>query len=334
MSRTETDETGNPGAAEASPEREPDEARGRLLLGSANDWFSSALRSMLEPEGYLVRRARSSEEILSGVARGGADLVIVDQGLPSTDVPELARMLGDGPLPRHVPLLYHSSGGGRPTEEVKVLEAGAWGLLHQPLRPATLVAQLDRYLRLGRQMQEKAEDRRYVDPETDVLTLTGLMRVLPALSNLAHRRGAPVSYTVLGPTEPGSGRVLEKQRRSTARLCRRQLRKSDFVGWLQEDSDLAVVTYGTARSGAGGLARRLNELTEKETRAAELRYTLSAGILQMDPSRKGPEARNGGNGGSPETETKLESLHALAAAQTALKKARSAGGGIRYADVT
>ena len=319
--------------AEPAPES-GDEDRPVLLLGSVNDWFASALESMLEPEGYLFRRARSSEEVLSGVARSDPDMVILDEGLPPADVPELGRLLADGPLPRHVPLLYHYGGAGPASEEVEILEAGAWGLLEEPIRPATLVAQLDRYLRLGREMLETETDRRYVDPETDVLTLTGLMRVLPALSNLASRRGAPVTYTVIGPTEPGSGRVLEQQRRSTARLCRRQLRKSDFVGWLQEGSDLAVVAYGTSRSGAGGLARRLNDLTDEQTRAAELRYTLSAGILQLDPSRKGPEARNGDEGASPETESKLESLHALAAAQTALKKARSAGGGIRYADVT
>lgn len=333
MTPTETDETGNPGAAETAGS-DRDVERNLVLLGSGNDWFVSALRTILEPEGYVLRRARSSEEVISGVARTGPDLVIVDEGLPSTDTAELVRLLRDGTLARHVPLLYHSAGGGPTADAEEVLEAGAWGVLGEPLRPAILVAQLDRYVRIGRELSETTRDRRYVDPETDVLTLTGLMRVLPALSNLAHRRGAPVTYTAIGPTEPGAGRVLEQQRRSTASLCRRQLRKSDFVGWLQEDSDLAVVTYGTSRSGAGDLARRLNELTEKQTRAAELRYTLSAGILQMDPSRKGPDARNGGNGGSPETETRLENLHALAAAQTALKEARSAGGGIRYADVT
>lgn len=324
--------------ASTTPDRsegERDEACA-VLLGTVKDWFASALRAVLEPEGFTVYRAHSSEEILSFVARMEPDIVVLDEKLPPVDLPELSRLLLDGPLPHHVPLVYHFSGGGAVSgKDVAMLQAGAWGVLEDPIRPATLVAQLRRYLGISRRMRDGVERRVYVDPETEVLTLTGLMRLLPAVSNLARRRGNPVTYTVIGPTEPGSGRLLERQKRRTAELCRRFLRKSDFVGWLEEGSDLAVVTYGTSRTGAGGLARRLNDLAEEQTRTAELRYTLSAGILEVKPSRKGVEARGReGNGKSPETEMKLESLHALAAAQTALEKARSAGGGIRFADVT
>lgn len=317
------------------PSDDRDEARA-LLLGTVKDWFASALRAVLEPEGFTVYRAHSSEEVLSFVARMEPDLVLLDEELPPVDVAELSRILQDGPLPAHVPLLYHFSGGGAASgEDVAMLQAGAWGVLEDPIRPSTLVAQLRRYLGIGRRIRVGAERQRHVDPETEVLTLTGLMRLLPAVSNLSRRSGAPVTYTVIGPTEPGTGRLLERQKRSTAELCRRHLRKSDFLGWLEDGSELAIVAYGTSRSGAGGLARRLNALAEEQTRAAELRYTLSAGILEMEPSRKGASARgHEGNGRSPEAELKVESLHALASAQTALEKARRAGGGIRYAEAT
>lgn len=319
----------------ASDSDERDETRA-VLLGTVKDWFASALRAVLEPEGFTVYRAHSSEEVLSFVARMHPDLVLLDEQLPPVDLPELSRLLLDGPLPGDVPLLYHFSGGRATSgEDVAMLQAGAWGVLEDPIRPSTLVAQLRRYLGIGRRMRVGAERSRHVDPETEVLTLTGLMRLLPAVSNLSRRSGTPVTYTVIGPTEPGSGRLLERQKRNTAELCRRHLRKSDFLGWLEDGTELAIVAYGTNRSGAGRLARRLNDLAEEQTRAAELRYSLSAGILEMEPSRKGPAARGReGNGRSPEAELKVESLHALAAAQTALKKARSAGGGIRYADAT
>lgn len=333
MSSVEEGETVRGPVLEAVSGEERGEARA-VLLGTVKDWFASALRAVLEPEGFTVYRAHSSEEVLSFVTRMEPDLVVLDAGLPPVDPPELSRLLLDGPLPRHVPLLYHSPGGmGASGESAAMLQAGAWGVLEDPVRPATLVAQLRRYLSIGRRMRDGAERNLYVDPETEVLTLTGLMRLVPALSNLARRRGTPVTYTVIGPTEPGSGQLLEQQKRRTAELCRQHLRKSDFVGWLEEGTDLVVVAYGTSRSGAGGLARRLNHLAEEQTRAAELRYTLSAGILEVEPSRKGAEARGReGNGKSPETELKLESLHALAAAQTALQKARNAGGGIRFAE--
>lgn len=306
-----------------------------VLLGSLEDWFASALRAVLEPEGFTVYRAHSSEEVLSFVARMEPDLVLLDEQLPPVGVPELGRLLLDGPLPHHVPLLFHFSGRGASGDDVEMLQAGAWGVLEDPIRPANLVAQIRRFLEIGRRMRGRPDRGVHVDPDTDILTLTGLMRLLPAVSNLARRRGTPLTYTAVGPTEPGSGRLAERQRRTAAELCRRHLRKSDFVGWLEDGSDLAVVAYGTSRSGAGGLARRLNELAEERTRASELRFRLSAGILEVKPSGEGAESRGReGNGRSPETEMKLESLHALAAAQTALEQARQAGGGIRFADVT
>lgn len=304
-----------------------------LLLGTVQDWFASALRAVLEPEGFTLYRAHSSEEVLSFVARMQPDLVVVDQDLPPIDPPELCRMLRDGPLPRHVPLLYHFSRSTPGGEDVEMLQSGVWGTLEGPVRPSLLVAQLRRYRKLSEQMVKASEEQQYVDPETELLTLTGLMRVLPTLSGLAQRRGRPLTFTALGPTEPGAGRILQQQRQSTARLCRRNLRTSDFVGWLH-DGDLAVVTYGTSQDAGQGLARRLNELADAKTRAAELRYTLSAGIIELEPSRRGPEARNGGGSDDgTENDAKLETLHALAAAQTALRKARDAGGGIRVAEL-
>lgn len=304
-----------------------------VLLGSVEDWFASALKAVLEPEGFTVYRAHSSEEMLSFVARMEPDLVLLDEQLPPVGVPELGRLLLDGPLPPHVPLLFHYSGRGASGNDVEMLQAGAWGVLEDPIRPANLVAQIRRFLEIGRRMRRGGNRGVHVDPETDILTLTGLMRLLPAVSNLARRRGTPLTYTALGPTEPGSGRLAERQKRTTAELCRRHLRKSDFVGSLEDGGDLAVVAYGTSRSGAGNLAKRLNELAEEQSRGSELRFRLSAGILEVKPPRNGAEVRGRrGNGRSAETEMKLESLHALAAAQTALEQARQAGGGIRYAD--
>lgn len=309
-----------------------------LLLGSVHDWFASALRAVLEPEGFTVYRAHSSDEVLSFVARAEPDAVILDEGLPPVEMTEFCRLLLDGPLPRHVPLLYHFSGrpGKEGGEDVRMLQAGAWGTLENPVRPSALVAQLRRYLDLGRKLVEGTRERQWVDPETEILTLTGLMRVLPSLSNLAQREGRPMAYAAMGPTRPGAGPVGRRQRKRAADLCRRHLRRSDFVGWLDDTGgDLAVAAFATNRSGAGDLARRLNELAEGNSRTTDLRYTLSAGIVEMQPSRHGPEARENGDGEgerSAEARAKLESLQALAEAQTALRKARRAGGGIRFAE--
>lgn len=305
-----------------------------VLLGSGEDWFASALRSVLEPEGFVILRAASADEILSHVRETVPDLVILDDGLPPLDAPELMRRLIDGPLANHVPVLFHVSRGGVAGRGVRMLEAGAWGLLADPVRPAPLVAQLDRFLQIGRIVAERSDEERYVDRETDMSTLSGLSRLLPAVTDLARRRDVPISCAAIGPTEPGSGEALERQRRSMAELCRRHVRRSDFVGWLHEGSDFAVVAFGTSRSGAEEMARRLGDVSEGRSAGEEPGFTLSAGILEMEPRGEAAAARRRGSGSGPshEIETGIEGLHALAAARTALREARDAGGGIRFVE--
>lgn len=301
-----------------------------VLLGTAEDWFASALRAMLEPEGFVIVRATSSDEILSHVSETVPDLVILDDRLPPLEAPELMRRLLGGSLASHVPVLYHVSHSSSGGQGVEMLQAGAWGLLEEPIRPAPLVAQLERFLGIGRSVAGASKEERLVDPETDMSTLSGLSRLLPAVADLARRRDVPLSYVAIGPTEPGAGEALQRQRRSVAELCRRHLRRSDFVGWLHDGSDFAVVAFGTSRSGAEVLARRLRDVSEERSNGEGAGHVLSAGILEAEPRGEGAADRDGGRGPSPETETRIESLHALAEARTALREARDAGGGIRF----
>lgn len=302
----------------------------RLLVASDSDWFVSSLRSVLEPRGFVVESVRSTDALVAEASRETPDLVLLDEHLPSLDLASAAALLRDGPLPGDVPLVVHTSSVRDDASLARLLEAGAWGIVTDPLRPASLVAQLRRFLALGRDMVGEREGHRNVDPETSLLLLSGLMPVVTRIVSLASRNGAPVTCTALGPTETGDGRLREEQRRTVADLCRDNLRRSDFLGWL-DDVDLVVVSYGVFQGGAGGMARRLNELLEPQSRRAELRYSLSAGILELRaPSGRVGRERRSTASDAAAVSLEVETLQALAAAQKALHEARAAGGGIRH----
>ena len=302
-----------------------------LLVASDRDWFVTSLRSVLQSHGFTVEAVRSTDALITAATRERPDAVLLDEHLSSLDLVSALAMLREGPLTVDVPLLVRTSAASDDERCARLLEVGAWSIVSDPLRPASLVAQLRRYLALGREMARDPGGHRHVDPETSLPTLAGLVPVVAKVVSLARRKGAPVTCTALGPTETGNGQLREEQRLRTAELCRTHLRRSDFVGWL-DGVDLVIVSYGVFQGGAGGMARRLNGLIEPQSRRSELRYPLSAGILELQAPRgqEGREGRRAREGqASAQVSPELETLQALAAAQNALHEARSAGGGIR-----
>lgn len=306
-----------------------------LLVGTSSDWFAAALEAVLAAEGFRVLRASEADAILRMAAEEAPGMVIVDERLPSIGAAALSRALLSGPLAPHVPLLVHASNYSEGAEVTEALKAGAWGSIEDPVRPPELLAKLRRYLELGARLRDRFSD---MDEGTGLLNLTGFVRLLPVLTSLAQRRGSPITCTVFGPTRVGAGTLLEEQRRQTARICTRYVRNSDLCGWLDE-ADLAVATFDTPQVGAVSLARRLTGMAEAAVGESESEPVLSAGIAEL---RLGPDARAAGGSGAPEegaregvpTTEQLKGLYTLAAAQAALRRVRSAGGGIGFAEVT
>lgn len=318
-----------------------------ILVASDQSWFMAALDAVLGSTGYRIVRAATRRALMEAAGRGEADIVILDETLEGGDAAELVRSLLDGPLSPDVPVLVHQSSYSDGRGLTEALDAGAWGSVQEPVRSPELAARLRRCLELSRRMREGERrepaadgDRTSLDPETGFLTLPGLMRTLPVLSSLADRRDSPVTYIVLGPTRPEEDG--ERRRTQVARLCASSVRAADLCGRVDRD-DLIIAAYGTSRDEATFLARRLARMVEAEEAASGGGSPLSVGIaeLRRDVPPEVEEVRDRDAGAreavaagaeGPTTE-EIKCLYALAAAQTALKRAREEGGGIRFADV-
>lgn len=301
----------------------------RVLLISTHDWFTSALQAVLEPEGFVFVHVRSARHALRHVEQSEPDMVILSEKLPDLDAAGLVRTLRAGGLPGSVPLLVYSPNFWNEDEQAKAVAAGAWDVIREPLRPAILVARLQRLLAIGRLIRA-TDGGAGVDDEAGLPDLVGLASSMQRIEATAHRNAVPLSCVVIGPSRPAVGPELERQRAAAAALCSDNLRVSDLYGWIG-DVDVGVVAYNTTAAGVISLVRRLNDQLVPEDDYPMLN-PLSAGVVEF---HAGPETRGAGGPDGRASRTKgmqppkIASLSRLADAQAALREARAGGGGIR-----
>lgn len=295
----------------------------RVLLVSTHDWFTSALQAVLEPEGFVFARVRSARHALRHVEQVEPDIVIISERLPDLDAAGLVRSLREGGLRDSVPLLVYSPNFWHEAEQAKAVAAGAWDVIREPLRPASVVGKLRGLLAVKR-LIEAAEAE--VGPEAaTMLTLAGLTRSMQRIEATARRNAVPMSCVVIGPSHPAADGEVERQRTAAAQLCARNLRTSDLFGWVGE-VDFGVVAYNTTTDGVISMVRRLNDHLASGAAPAGALRPLSAGVVELaapeEPRRRNerPERHRG---------LRIASLSKLAAAQAALAEARAGGGGIR-----
>lgn len=295
----------------------------RVLLVSTHDWFTSALQAVLEPEGFVFARVRSARHAVRHLEQGAPDIVILSEKLPDVDAAGLVRMLLSGGLRGSVPLLVYSPNFWHEEEQAKAISAGAWDIIREPLRPAIITAKLHRLLAIG-QLIRVVENGGKEDEEEGLTSLAAMTRSIRRLEATANRNAVPLSCVVIGPSRPGAGEMLERQRSEAVALCNENLRVSDLCGWVN-DADFGVVAYNTTAAGVITMVRRLNERLSAS--ADETLRPLSAGVIEL------PVEDEGANGSrdvaSITPKPRIASLSRLAAAQAALREARAGGGGIR-----
>ncbi len=297
-----------------------------VMLVSAHDWFASALQAVLEPEGFVFAQVRSARLAVRDAGVIDPDLVIIDEGLPDTDAPALASVLGSGPIKPSVPILVYSPNFWHESAQAAAMRAGAWDIIREPIRSDLLVAKLRRLLEIKR-LIELTEEGSLSDVTTGLFNLAGLMRMLRIMGSSAKRYHSPLSCVVLGPSEDVNPAFLERLRDKTARLCAGNVRDSDICGWVG-DVDLGIIAYGTDAAGVTALLRRLGDRAGADLDLAEL-APLSAGIVEVTGL-----AEDDQGGRIAPVATQIASLSRFAAAQNALRQARQAGGGIRIAETS
>ncbi len=115
-----------------------------VLVADDEPAIRRLLRTSLPTQGWRVIEAATAAEALAAVARGGADVLLLDLGLPDTDGLDVIRSLREGGSA--LPIVVLSA---RDDERGKVaaLELGADDYVTKPFGMAELVARLRTALR-------------------------------------------------------------------------------------------------------------------------------------------------------------------------------------------
>ena len=104
------------------------------LIGSAQEWSSRALGSLLQAKGYAVLLAHTGEATRVQARTSQPDLILLDTTLTDMDDLELCRALRDDPLvPRRTPIITLSEEPATVDQRLAALEAGASEILSPPL---------------------------------------------------------------------------------------------------------------------------------------------------------------------------------------------------------
>ena len=104
------------------------------LIGSAQEWSSRALGSLLQARGYAVLLAHTGAETRVQARTSRPDLILLDTTLTDMDDLDLCRALRDDPLvaPR-TPILTLSEEPATEGQRLAALQAGASDVLSPPL---------------------------------------------------------------------------------------------------------------------------------------------------------------------------------------------------------
>ena len=104
------------------------------LIGSAQEWSSRALGSLLQAKGYAVLLAHTGAATRAQARTSRPDLILLDTTLTDMDDLELCRALRDDPLvaPR-TPIITLSEETPTEDQRLAALNAGASDVLSPPL---------------------------------------------------------------------------------------------------------------------------------------------------------------------------------------------------------
>ncbi len=297
----------------------------RVLLATSRDWLAASIEGVLDPDDFKVARVPTVDELAVSIGEDLPDGVVLDQELVGEETPSVCQHLVQEVLGEKIPLVVYSSELRDEDLHTRIVEAGAWGMIQEPIRSRHLVATLRRFLRIGRAARGTVasapiEPR---DATSDLPDLTGVMERLPLLEALADRNETTVALLAVGPRQPGSGELLERQRQRTAELCTDVLRGADLCGWLDGKGDVVIAAYGTSREGARRLAERLAARAAERSEVERPEDALSAGVVELRPGENVEVVRAVEGVKNRESEM-------VRAAYEALRRARASGGGIEF----
>jgi DNA-binding response OmpR family regulator len=114
----------------------------RVLVVEDDSALRSALRSVLEQEGFTIFEAADGTRAIEQVDRLGPDAVVLDLHMPGLDGYGVLRQLRARPSTATLPILVLTANSDE-ASEVRAFELGANDFLVKPFRGSALAARLE-----------------------------------------------------------------------------------------------------------------------------------------------------------------------------------------------
>ena len=172
----------------------------RILIIEDEKVIRSALRRLLERNGYEVREAESVDQAADTMAFDGLDLIIADLRLPGGPGTDVINLCGNVPV-----LIMTSYASVR--SAVKSMQLGAVDYIAKPFDHEEMLLCVDRILKHD---QLKRQNRALKSDVERAYPVAGMVGRCPAMSEVFARiaKVAPTGTTVLILGESGTGKEL------------------------------------------------------------------------------------------------------------------------------
>jgi DNA-binding response OmpR family regulator len=235
-----------------------------LVVATENEWTGRALESLLEGDGYAVRRVRGTEAALELARRTPPDAVLLEDQMNGTTSVELCRALRRVPgLSPATPFFVLAT--ARPAlarDRAAAFEAGAWEYCTTPFDTDILRLKLRAFLE-GKRALDNCREYSLLDPVTGLYTFRGLVRLAAEFGARAARCHEALACLALAPATADdlSGDAIAPRDEAANRMmeaCRTHLRRSDVLAFLG-DSAVAALTPMTDAAGVIRLVARIRQ---------------------------------------------------------------------------
>jgi len=123
-----------------------------VLLVEDNEDNRTVYRTILEHFGYEVAEARNGEDGVRIAQESRPDLILMDISIPVIDGWEATRILKSGTDTAHIPIIALTA-HALATDRAKAEEVGCDGYLAKPCEPRRVVAEVERFIGAGREVQ-------------------------------------------------------------------------------------------------------------------------------------------------------------------------------------
>jgi len=141
------------------------------------------LEALLQPEGYVTRRAAGGREALASVAEEPPDLILLDLRMPEMNGSQVATALKADPATRSIPIIMVTAQTDREAR-LAALDAGTEDFLTKPVDRAELWLRVRNLLRLKELNDFLADHRALLEAEVQARTVE-LQRFRTAMDSTA-----------------------------------------------------------------------------------------------------------------------------------------------------